>query len=54
MVKKAPEIAVLLANKVHRSRIDRWPRRYQQTGSFEPKPKLGLPKTGRTKRLNNF
>ena len=52
--KKAPEIAKLLANKVHRSTIDRWLRRYQQTGSFEPKPKLRRPKTGRTKRLNNL
>ena len=38
---KAPEIAKLLANKVHRSTIDRWLRRYQQTRSFQPKPKLG-------------
>ena len=52
--KKAPEIAKLLANKVHRSTIDHWPRRYQQIGSFEPKPKLGRPKTGRTKRLKNL
>ena len=52
--KKAPEIAKLLANNVHRSTIDRWLRRYQQTGSFEPKPKLGRPKTGRTKRLKNL
>ena len=52
--KKAPEIAKLSANKVHRSTIDRWLRRYQQTDSFEPKPKLGQPKTGRTKRLNNL
>ena len=54
MVKRAPEIAKLLANKVHRSTIDRWLRRYQQTGSFQLKPKLGRPKTGRTKRLNNL
>ena len=39
--KKAREIAKLLANMVHRSTIDRWLCRYQQTGSFEPKPKLG-------------
>ena len=52
--KVAPEIAKLLANKVHRSTIDRCLCRYQQTGSFEPKPKLGRPKTGRTKRLNNL
>ena len=52
--KKAPEIATLLANRVHRSTIDRRLRRHQQTGSFEPKPKLGQPKTGRTKRLNNL
>ena len=52
--KKAPEIAKLLASKVHRSTIDRWLRRYQQTGSFRLKPKLGQPKIGRTKRLNNL
>ena len=55
--KKAPEIAKLLANKVHRSTIDRWLRRYQQTGSFEPKTKLGQSKTGLTnlvkKRLDS-
>ena len=37
--KRAPEIAKLLTNKVHRSTIERWLRRYQQTGSFEPKSK---------------
>ena len=52
--KKALEIVKFLANKVHRSTIDHWLRRYQQTRSFEPKPKLGRPKTGRTKRLNNL
>ena len=52
--KKAPKIAKLLANKVHRSTIDRWLARYRQSGSFEAKPKSGRPKTGRTKRLINF
>ena len=52
--KNAPEIAKLLANKVHRSTIDRWLRRYRQSGSFEVKPKTGRPKTGRTKRLINL
>ena len=52
--KKTPEIAKLLANKIHRSIIDRWLRRYQQIGSFEPKPKLGRPMTGHTKRLTNL
>ena len=52
--KKVPEIAKLLANKVHRSIIDRWLRRYQQIRSFEPKLKLGRPTTERTKRLNNL
>ena len=52
--KKAPETAKLLANKVDRSTIDRVLRQYHQTGSFELKPKLGRPKTGRTKRLNNL
>ena len=54
MVRKAREIAKLLTNMVHRSTIDRWLRRYQQTGSFQPKPKLERPKTRRTKRLNNL
>ena len=52
--KKAPEMAKFLANNLHRSTIDRWLRRYQQTGSFQSKPKLGRAKTGRTKRLNNL
>jgi hypothetical protein len=52
--KKAPEIAKLLANKVHRSTIDRWLTRYRQSGSFEAKPKSGRPKAGRTKRLINL
>ena len=52
--KKAPEIAKLLANKVYRSTVDRWLRQYQQTGSFELKPKLERPKTEHTKRLNNL
>jgi len=29
--KKAPEIAKLLANKVHRSTIDRWLHRYKKS-----------------------
>jgi hypothetical protein len=52
--KKAPEIARLLANMVHRSTIDRWVRRYQESGSFEVKPKSGRPKTGRTKKIINL
>ena len=52
--KKAPEIAKLLADNIHRSTIDCWLCRYQETGSFEPKLKLGRPKTGLTKRLNNL
>ena len=52
--KKAPEIAILLVNKVYRSTIDRWLRRYQQSGSFEAKPKSGRSKTVRTKRLINL
>ena len=36
---KAPEIAKILANKVHRSTIDRWITGYRQSGSFEVKPK---------------
>jgi len=47
---KAPEIAKILANKVHRSTIDRWITGYQQSGSFEVKSKSGRSRTGRTKR----
>ena len=46
--KKAPEIATLLANKVHRSTIDRWLQRYKETGSICVKPKLGRPRTSHT------
>jgi transposase len=52
--KKAPEIAKLLANKVHRSTVDRWIHQYQQSGSIAVKPKSGRPRTGRTKRLINL
>ena len=48
--KKAPEIAKLLANKVHRSTIDRWLYRYKQSGSIYVKKKSGRPRTGRTKK----
>ncbi|CAF4870289.1 unnamed protein product, partial [Rotaria magnacalcarata] len=48
--KKAPEIATLLANKVHRSTIDRWLHRYKQSGSICVKPKSGRPTTGRTEK----
>ena len=47
---KAPEIPKLLANKVHRSMIDRWLHRYKQPGSIYVKRKPGRPKTGRTKQ----
>ncbi|CAF3503406.1 unnamed protein product [Rotaria socialis] len=52
--KKAPEIAKLLANKGHRSTIDRWIRRYKQSGSIGVNLKSGRPKTARTKRLINL
>jgi transposase len=52
--KKAPEIANLLANKVHRSTIDRWLHRYKQSGSIYVKQKSGRPKTGRTKQKIHF
>ena len=48
--KKAPEIAKLLANKVHRSTIDRWLHRYKQSGSIYVKSKSGRPRNGRTKQ----
>jgi transposase len=48
--KKAPEIANLLANKVHRSTIDRWLHRYKQSGSIYVKRNPGRPRTGRTKK----
>lgn len=52
--KKAPEIATLLANKVHRTTVHRWIHQYQQSGSIDVKQKSGRPKTGRTKRLINL
>lgn len=52
--KNAPEIANLLANTVHRSTVDRWIHRYEQSGSIEVKKKSGRPRTGRTKRLINL
>ena len=48
--KKAPEIATLLANKVHRSTIDRWLHRYKQSGSICVKPISGRLRTARTKK----
>ena len=50
----APEISKLLANKVHRSTIDRWLHRYKQSGSIYVKRKLGRPKTGRTKQCISY
>jgi transposase len=52
--KKAPEIANLLTNKVHRTTIHRWIRQYQQSGSIDVKKNAGRPKTGRTKKLINL
>ena len=52
--KKAPEIARLLANKLRKSKVDRWIRQLQQSGSIAIKPKSGRPRTGRTKRLINL
>jgi len=43
---KAPDIAKLLVNKVHRSTIDRWLHRYQQSGSIGVTPKSRRPRTG--------
>ncbi|CAF1250856.1 unnamed protein product [Rotaria sordida] len=51
--KKAPEIANALANKVHRSTIHRWLRRYKKSGSINVKPRSGRPRTGRTKKFIN-
>lgn len=52
--KKASEISKLLANKVHRSTIDRWLHRYKQSGSIYVKRKPGRPKTGRTKQCISY
>jgi transposase len=49
--KKAPEIARLLANKVHRTTIHRWISRFKQSSSIGVRTTSGRPKTGRTKRL---
>ena len=46
---KALENATLLANKVHRSTINRWLHRNKQSGSICVKPKSGTPRTDRTK-----
>ena len=51
---KAPEISKLLANKVHRSTIDRWLHRYKQFGSIYVKRKPGRPKTARTKQCISY
>ena len=48
--KKAPEIATLLANKVHRSTIDRWLHRYKESGSICVKPIPERPRTASTKK----
>ncbi|CAM4852324.1 unnamed protein product, partial [Rotaria magnacalcarata] len=47
--KKAPEIAKLLADKVHW-----WIDRFKSSGSVGVKKKFGRPKIGRTKRLINL
>ena len=47
---KAPEISKLLANKLHRSMIDRWLHRYKQSRSIYVKRKSGSQKDGRTKQ----
>ncbi len=52
--KTATEIAILLANKVHRTTILRWTRQYDQTGSFCARKSTGRKRSGRTKRLINL
>ncbi|CAF5048993.1 unnamed protein product [Rotaria sp. Silwood1] len=52
--KKAPEIAVLLANKVYRATIHRWICQYDRTGSFRAGKPTGRKRNGRTKRLVNL
>ena len=52
--KKAPEIAKLLTDKVHRTTIHRWLDRFESSGSVGVKKKSGRPKNGRTKRLINL
>ena len=51
---KDPEISKLLANKAHRSTIDRWLHRYKQSGSIYVKRKPGRPKTGLTKQCISY
>ena len=48
---KAPEITKLLANKVHRSTIDRW---LHQSASIYVKRKPGRAKTARTKQCISY
>ena len=52
--KTPTEIAVLLANKVHRSTIVRWTQKYNRTGSFSAEKSTGRRRSGRTKRLFNL
>ncbi|CAF1076459.1 unnamed protein product [Rotaria sordida] len=52
MEKKAPEIANALANKVHRSTIHHWLRRYKKSGSINVKLQSGRPRTGRLRRVH--
>ena len=52
--KKAPEIAKLLADKLHRTTVHRWLDRFESSGSVGVKKKSGRPKTDRTKRLINL
>ena len=51
---KSPEIPKLLTNKVHRSMIDRWLRRYKQLGSIHVQRKPGSSNTGSTKESISF
>ncbi|CAM4847478.1 unnamed protein product [Rotaria magnacalcarata] len=52
--KKAPEIANLWADKVHRTTVHRWIDRFKSSDSVGVKKKSGRPKIGRTKRLINL
>ena len=52
--KTPTEIAVLSANKVHRSTIVRWTQKYNRTGSFSAEKSTRRRRNGRTKRLINL
>ncbi|CAF4122363.1 unnamed protein product, partial [Rotaria sordida] len=52
--KTTAEIAVLLANQIHRTTVLRWIRQYKRTGSFSAGKSTARRRSGRTKPLINL